>query len=480
LAPLFPVAAPSPWPTAVLAGGYATGFVVLVALALWRQAGIPAMQTLWAEDGAIFYSQAVTQSFWHTLVTAYNGYDQLVPRLAVQMVHVAPVGDAAAVVALAGAAGLAFLGCVVFHMARGHIRSPGLRALLVAAMVLLPLATVEMLDNLVNLPWWMFFASFWALLWRPQTRRGQLGAAALCALAAASEPLVGLLLPLAAVRAVALRRASEQAAGLGLLVGLVFQAGIVLSANGEHSFPAASVAGIAPAFGARVGLGWLTGLRATDAIVSASRGLAELMGALVFVVVVACGLRLGPRATRAFTVAVAVLAPVCFVVPAWLRGVGPSMQTARSVGYAGRYAAAPMLMVVSTVLVLAGHLSEARSPRRRPTAPGRALAALGTCCVLLVPAWAADFRGANGRADGPTWRSQLALAAGRCRGEKPGSLAVVAIDPPGMRVVVDCRTIGPVSADPAAGAGKTTRTHTSFKQGPDQAPLGDHLGARAH
>ena len=84
------------------------------------------MQTLWAEDGAIFYSQAVTQSFWHTLVTAYNGYDQLVPRLAVQMVHVAPVGDAAAVVALAGAAGLASLGCLVFHMARGQIRSPGL------------------------------------------------------------------------------------------------------------------------------------------------------------------------------------------------------------------------------------------------------------------------------------------------------------------------------------------------------------------
>ena len=259
----------------------------------------------------------------------------------------------------------------------------GAAALLVAAMVLLPLATVEMLDNLVNLPWWMFFASFWALLWRPQTRRGRLGAAALCAFAAASEPLVGLLLPLAAVRAVALRRPSEQAAGLGLLVGLGFQAGIVLSANGEHSFRAASVAGVAPAFGARVGLGWLTGLRGTDAIVSASRGLAELMGALVFVVIVACGLRLGSRASGTFTVAVAVLAPVCFVVPAWLRGVG-GMQTASSVGYAGRYAAAPMLMVVSAVLVLAGHLSGARSHGRR-TVPGRALAALGTCCALRVP-----------------------------------------------------------------------------------------------
>ena len=80
-------------------------------------------------------------------------------------------------------------------------------------MVLLPLATVEMLDNLVNLPWWMFFASFWALLWRPR-RAAAAGAAVLCALAAASEPLVGLLLPLAAVRAVALRDPPSKRLGL--------------------------------------------------------------------------------------------------------------------------------------------------------------------------------------------------------------------------------------------------------------------------
>lgn len=446
LGPLFPLAPRSAWHPALVACGYGFGFVLLSALALLRQAGIPAIQTFWAEDGVIFYSQALAHPFWSTLVTSYNGYDQLGPRLTVGLARLAPVRDASTVVALTGACGLALLGCLVFHMARGHIPSPGLRVLLVAAMVLLPLATVEMLDNLVNLPWWMFFAAFWALLWRPRARAGLFAAAALCALAAASEPLVGLLLPLAAVRAVALRRPSEQVAGAALLAGLAFQVGVVFSSNGQHSFRSAGLADVAPAFGARVGLGWLTGLRATDAVVSSNRTLAEVLGAAVFVVIVAAGLSFGSRGTRAFTVVAAVLAPVCFVVPVWLRGVGPLMQTARSVGYAGRYAATPILMVISALLVLAWHLSTRPAQREgRGVVPGRALGALAVCCALLIPAWVADFRGTNGRAGGPTWQSQLSLAVARCRGERPRTLAVLAIDPPGARVVVHCRTIDPVA-----------------------------------
>ena len=164
---LFPEARPSSWPRPVLACGYTAGFALVVLVALARQTGLPATDTLWAEDGVIFYSQAVAHSVWHTLAASYNGYGQLVPRLAVQLTGLGPLRDVPTVVALAGAVGLALLSCLVFHMARGHIASPGLRALLVGSMVLLPVAVVEMLDNLVNLPWWIFFAAFWALLWRP-------------------------------------------------------------------------------------------------------------------------------------------------------------------------------------------------------------------------------------------------------------------------------------------------------------------------
>jgi hypothetical protein len=429
-----------------LACGYAAGFVLVVLLALARQTGLPATDTLWAEDGAIFYSQAVAHSVWHTLAASYNGYGQLVPRLAVQLTGLGPLRDVPTVVALAGAVGVALLSCLVFHMARGHIASPGLRALLVGSMVLLPLAVVEMLDNLVNLPWWIFFAAFWALLWRPSGPGGRVVAAVVCLLAAASEPLVGLLLPLVAVRAVALRRWRDNSASAGLVLGLVYQLAVVLGANGGRSFSRTGLSSIPAAFGARVGLGWLTGLRGTDAIVHWDRPVAEVLGGAVYLAIVAAGLKLGDRRAQGFTVAVAVLAPLCFAVPVWLRGAGPYMQTAKSVGYAGRYAATPMLMLISAVLVLAGRLSArpAKPAHLRRANPGGRYATLGAvalCCVLLVPAWATDFRDRNGRSKGPAWQSRLPLALAQCRTNPGLRLVAVVIDPPVDRVVLTCRAL---------------------------------------
>jgi len=475
----------------------------MAAIALLRQAGVPATQTLWAEDGLIFYSQALAHSFWRTLITAYNGYDQLVPRLVVQLAKMAPIADVSTVVALSGAGGLAALGCLVFHMSRGHIASPALRGLLVAAMVALPLANVEMLDNLVNLPWWLFYAAFWALLWRPETSAGRVTAGLICGLAAASEPLVGVFVVLAAFRVWALPRLKEQASTVGLGIGLVYQAAVVLGNQGENSFPKAALSGLPADFALRVGLGWLGGMRGTDAVVRWDRSLAEVLGAVLFAAIVVVGVKLGSRQGRAFTVAAAIMAPICFAVPVWLRGAGPFMQlAATSVGYGGRYAATSILVLVSAVLVLAGNLSTDR--RRRalvpvPVAPaagssagpgpgpgagpgpgdgagpsrtpGRAPAhfldgalravpsrssvgpsyssaggsrarwAFVACCVLLLPAWVADFRDGNGRANGPTWQSQLSVAVTTCRTETRQRVVLVPIDPHRWSVYLPCRDV---------------------------------------
>jgi hypothetical protein len=400
-------------------------------LSLVRQSGVPATQTLWAEDGVIFYTQAVGYSFWHTVLSAYNGYDQLVPRLAVQLTALFPVRDAPTVVALAGAAGLATSCCLVFHMARGHVASAPLRALLALSMVLLPLALVEMLDNLVNLPWWLYFTAFWALLWRPSSAGGRVVAAAACALAVASEPLVILLLPLALVRAVAARTWRDNAASLGLMVGLGYQAAVVLAAHGQSSFARRGLSAVPAAFGARVGIGWLTGLRATDAMVRWSRTGTEALGWALFAALVVWGLTRGARRARAFTAAVAVLAPLCFAVPVWLRGAGPYMQTAKSVGYAGRYAATPMLMLISAVVVIAG---SGQRRRRRSTD----LVVVALCAALLLPAWVADLRDSNGRSRGPTWASQLSVAAAQCRAAPGLRLVRVEVDPVVDFAVLPC------------------------------------------
>jgi hypothetical protein len=468
--PLFPLVGRSRWPRPLLACGYGVGFVLLATVALVRQAGVPAVQTLWAEDGLIFYSQALAHSFWRTLITAYNGYDQLVPRLAIQLTKLAPIADVSAVVALSGAAGLAVLGCIVFHMSRGHIASPALRGLLVAAMVALPLANVEMLDNLVNLPWWLFFAAFWALLWRPETTAGRVIAALVCFLAAASEPLVGVFVLLGVFRVWALPRLKEQASTVGLAIGLAYQGAVVLGNNGENSFSKAGLTGLPSDFALRVGLGWLSGMRGTDDVVHWDRSVAVILGALLFVAIVAAGFALRSKQARAFTVAAALMAPICFVVPVWLRGAGPFMQlAATSIGYGGRYAATSILILISAVLVLAGQLSTDRrrraaahfsdgpgrdgsadeaaggaalaGPRSGFTGGGRAVWVFAACCALLVPAWVADFRDTNGRSSGPTWQNQLAVAAATCRAKTRERVVLVQIDPHRWVVLLPCRDL---------------------------------------
>jgi len=158
-----------------------------------------------------------------------------------------------------------------------------------------------------------------------------------------------------------------------------------------------------------------------------------------------------------------------------LRGSGPYMQISTvSVGYGGRYAATSILILVSAILVFASqaHTSRwrwrwpwpsragpagarsaaarsagarsaaARSPGYRPTgSAGARSVAFVVCCALLLPAWVVDFRDWNGRAQGPSWQSQLSLAVGICRTQTRSHSVSIAIDPPGWAVVVPCRDV---------------------------------------
>jgi hypothetical protein len=131
------------------------------------------------------------------------------------------------------------------------------------------------------------------------------------------------------------------------------------------------------------------------------------------------------------------------------------MQTAKSVGYAGRYAATPMLMLISLVLVLAGHLSAGRGRTGPAGQHGRGahvrgggrrsnvatMGAVALCCVLLVPGWAADLRDRNGRTKGPAWTSRLPAAVAECRSFARPRLVAVMIDPPVDHVVMTCRAL---------------------------------------
>lgn len=418
------------------------GLVAVGATALLRQSGLPATSTIWAEDGRIFYAQALRMSFWQTLVTPHDGYGQLLPRVVVQVARLGAPGQAAEIFAIIGAFSLAAIACLVFHMARGHIGSPALRALLVAAMVLLPVATGELLDNVVNVPWWLFFASFWALLWRPRSATGRASAVLVCFLAAASEPLVALFLPLSVARALALRNARDQAPTVGIVSGLAYQVLVMARSSGNIVSSAGSVPALAQSFSVRVGLGLAGGEKGTDWLFTHSRPVAVALGAFVLCSLLAVGVFFaGSLQVRLFTLAAASFCLGCYLVPVWLRGLGPTMQIAR-VEVASRYQAVPVLLLVSTILVVADHWAKARSETapRQGSRNWRSVTVVALCACLLGPTWVVDFRDSNQRSAGPAWGTQVARATAQCQ-RVPTATVSLAIDPPGWDVSLKCKDL---------------------------------------
>ena len=302
---------------------YPLAVLSLTGLALLRQSGAPATSTIWAEDGAIFYQQSRLDGFLHTLTIPYAGYLQLEPRLFVQLTRLAPMADAAAVMAVTGACFLALVCCYVFHASRGVIPRMWGRLLLVAVVILLPLATGEILDNNVNIGWFLFFAAFWALITRPRTNADALLAGLACLLATGTEPLVALLLPLAAARVMVVRTDLRQEAPVvGLLLGLAYQGiGIIKASGGPSTFAMESTHGVLRALGIRVGWGWLSGSDLTNHILASSYTVVwQVTGYLILVGVVVVALLLRHRATSFFVVTAVGFAIITFVVPVFVRG----------------------------------------------------------------------------------------------------------------------------------------------------------------
>jgi hypothetical protein len=188
---------------------------------LFRIPGLPSWDTIYGEDYWEFFRQALQQP-WH-LFLEYNGYEQLVPRVLAQFAAYLPLPEVTPFLTVSGTVVAAACGLFVFHASAGHVRSAGLRALLGVAVVLLPIAPMEIADSGVNTPWYLLLAMFWALLWRPRTPAGMAVAAFVAFAAASSNSVNALFVPMAAARLYALRRPREQAATAGWVAGCLVQ-----------------------------------------------------------------------------------------------------------------------------------------------------------------------------------------------------------------------------------------------------------------
>jgi hypothetical protein len=230
-----------PAPSAVRRGRGLAGSVALQAgvvlagavVALLRVAGVPAWDSGYSDDVHIFLIDALAQP-WHLLMP-YGGYEQLLPRLLIQLISYLPLVYTAKALAVTGALIDALCALFIYHATRDLIASRWLRVAAAAALLLQPLVVLEQLDNVVNTPWLLEIAFFVALFWRPRGRAGVVASGLVAFTAASSEFLLVTFAPLVLLRLFwAPRRWREQVVSICWAAGLAVQVPVYLMAKAEH------------------------------------------------------------------------------------------------------------------------------------------------------------------------------------------------------------------------------------------------------
>ncbi len=398
------------------------------ALELVRQTGAGALNTLYAEDGQVFLTQALKGPPIHPFDVSYMGYLHTLPRLLALLAAALPPQWAAAIMSGGSALITTALALLVFRATAGHFHHVAARALITASFVLLPVGTVEVFNDAANLHWFLMFVSFWVLLWRtPRPWELAVGCVVLL-LTGLSDPLTLLLAPIVVLRVIALRQWRDQLFAVAWSVGEALQVLGIVASHAHRELPIMTNAAWVTARYAFDVLG--RGVFGTNLLGGAHPSLAAII--LTVLAVLGLGL-LGLIAVRSGGVpqySVPALAAfesaVFFAVPVVLTGYS-----------APRYWVVPVLLVVAAV---AGVLDRP-APRLAAGAwSGVRLAAV----ALLVLVWAVDFPLDNPRAAGPTWSSQLRRAETTCTGAPSASVSI-AIAPqnaePGWSLDVTCRDL---------------------------------------
>lgn len=419
--------------------GYAAGFVAGLGYLLFIPAGRSHLTHVWAEDGARFLVDALARPMGTNLVTPYAGYLHLVPRLCAQLVALLPLPVASVGLAVTAAVLRAAVAVFVFAASGGHIRTGWIRLGLAAAVVLLPAGNAETLDNLANLHWFLLYGAFWALLWRPARRWQNVLAAVVLLLAAASDPLVLGLAPIAAARIV-LPRWRDRLPVLGFGIGAAAQVTALLNADRL----AYSAQPIDPRQGALAGLMRvpLVMFSGTDPVPWLYQwfgyvpALVALAGALALTVVaIVRGTPAGRFLGVAGLVASASLTAIELVVN-WSPALGVDQPGVVALGQ--RYSIAPCLFLLTAVsagldaLPDRGYL-QATVRLAVPAVVGAAIAG-----QLLL---------GSGQLLGPSWRQAVSDAAHQCADGR--SMAMIQHNPPGWFFGLVCTRLVPGSAQVA-------------------------------
>jgi hypothetical protein len=390
-------------------GALVVGLLALgTVLALLRLGFSAPLNTIWAEDGPIYLQGALTQGFWHAIFTPYAGYLVLVPRLIAAAATLVPLEQAAAAISLISAFFAALSALAVWQASGGHVHNPYLRGGLAVATLLAAAAGQETLLSAAYVPWYMLFASFWLLFWRPRTLGGAAMGGLFLLATGLSTPGVWFFLPVALLRAASFKDARDAALLGPYFLGGLVQVPVIL---GQEQGEALWTSHIWSGYAQRVVDGGLLGQTLGGELWS-NHGLPFLIVLLAAVAVgLVWGLWKSSPGPRWFGVAAVLTSLVMFVLSVYQRAVGENIfwSTGSSGGTASRYVLVPALLLLSAGVVFVDGALRARPAERRLSWP--VVVALGLIGLAVVTSYdmrSAEFRGR------PYWDDALRAAATKC------------------------------------------------------------------
>ncbi len=404
--------------------GIVVGLAGATALHLARQRGVGAWESLWAEDGSVFLTDA-NRDFAGTFFAQNGGYVHLVPRILAGVAALFPVEDAAIVMALAGSTVVALTSAFVYFASGAVLRSQSARLVLAATVLVSPVVGSELYANALNLHFYLLFACFWALFWQSETWAALAFRSTAALAATLSDPVSLLLLPLAVVGPVARRSLRAAAVSGFFLVGLATQ--LLLMRGGESPgrnwvFQLSDLPDI---FSLRVAGGLLVGDRFLDDLWLDYGRAFSYAALVVMAVLIGVLLTRSDRATAAFALLSLAYAGLFFCVQLFGRGTGGTDPELGSFHLNGaRYVLLPFLFITTVVLALIDRLGD--SPAR-----GRWTWIRGAALVWLVAVVAANYLvGPNLRSSGPRWQRELEQARGSCGTSNTGVARVLVAPAP--------------------------------------------------
>ncbi len=410
------------------------GVVVLVSflalavvLQLLRIGPSSALNSLWAEDGPVFLEKAMTHDLHGVLTTPWSEYLVVVPSLIGEIGALVPLRDAPAAMNLAAALVVALSGVAIWFASAAHIRSPYLRALLVALTVLTPMGSIETVASPTNVSWYMAVAVFWLLLWRPATTLGASLSAGLILLTGFSTPVTFFFIPIAFLRAFAIRDRRDALVVAAFAVPTVAQVLTVI--NSPHIAANMWSGGILTTFLQRIVSGSVLGLELSVSLWTAW-GWPFLIAISAAVTVCLIVLALRAPSNRLFAAIAITTAVVMFLVSSYQRGLGVMAWPVDAYSNIGaRYTVLPTLLLIGAALAL--------FDARRRSSNGRPVAEMAIAAVLLVSIVTSFDAGAGDARGGTPWDDSLKAAAGSCEAKHHDEVPVHTA-PAGWTINIAC------------------------------------------